>query len=159
MSETKMTLLDTIIPKSDQLNFDDLMSEPITVRVVGLAMGSAEQPVEVKIVRADNGAELRPWKPCKSMRRVLIAAWGSKGKTWIGQSATLFGDKGVVYGGVKVGGIRVSHLSGISEPLVISLTVTRAKRTPYTVLPLGATVASPANTSPAPLPDDLEAAL
>ena len=93
------------------------------------------------------------------MRRVLIAAWGSKGKTWIGQSATLYGDKSVIFGGVKVGGIRVSHLSGITEPLVMSLTVTRAKRTPYTVLPLGATVAGQPQIVDAPLPDDLEAAL
>jgi hypothetical protein len=92
--------------------------------------------VIVKVVDAATGAELRPFKPCKSMRRVLIAAWGDKGRDWMGKSMTLYGDNGVRFGGVEVGGIRISHVSGISEPLTLKLTTTRSKRSEYTVQPL-----------------------
>lgn len=143
MSETtekKMSLRDTITPKSDQINYDDVMTAPLTVRVAGLAQGSAEQPVIVRIVNAETGAALRDFKPCKSMRRVLIAAWGDKGKDWIGQRMTLYGDSEVKFGGVAVGGIRISHVSGITEPLTLKLTTTRSKRAEYVVRPLAAEV-------------------
>jgi hypothetical protein len=129
--EKKMTLRDTIVPKSDQLNYDDVMTEPLTVTVRGLAMGTPDQPV---IVRLENG--LRDYKPCKSMRRVLIAVWGDQGKEWIGKSMTLYGDPGVMFGGVAVGGIRISHVSGIDKPVTIKLTTTRSKRADYVVNPL-----------------------
>ena len=138
MSEqpTKMSLRDTIIPKSDQINYDDVMTVPLTVRVTGLAQGSAEQPVIVRIANAETGAALRDFKPCKSMRRVMIAAWGDKGKDWIGQRMTLYGDSEVKFGGVAVGGIRISHVSGIAERLTLKLTTTRSKREEYIVEPI-----------------------
>jgi len=129
-SEKKMTLRDTIIPKSDQLNYDDVAVTPITDKVVGLAMGNAEQPV---IVRLEKN---RDYKPCKSMRRVLIACWGDQGKDWIGKSLTMYGDEKVVFGGVAVGGIRISHVSGIDKPVTVKLTTTRSKRADFKVLPM-----------------------
>jgi hypothetical protein len=133
---TKMSLRDTIVPKSDQINYDDVMTVPVTVKVTGLAAGSAEQPVIIHVADAATGAAMRDFKPCKSMRRVLIAAWGDKGKEWIGQRMTLYGDSGVKFGGVEVGGIRISHVSGIDEPLKLKLTTTRSKRAEYVVEPL-----------------------
>jgi hypothetical protein len=53
-----------------------------------------------------------------------------------------------MYGGIKVGGIRLSHLSDIDGPLSIALTVTRQKRAPYRVQPLAAV----APVTPAPDP-------
>ena len=138
MSEqtTKMSLRDTIIPKSDQLNYDDVMTVPMTVRVTGMASGNPEQPVIVKVADATTGAALRDFKPCKSMRRVLIAAWGDKGRDWMGKRMTLFGEPDVKFGGVAVGGIRISHVSGIDGPLTLKLTTTRSKRAEYVVKPL-----------------------
>lgn len=134
-----MPLEDTIKPKSDQLNYDDVATKPLTVKVVGLKKGNEQQPVIIEIEDVDTGEKLQPFKPCKSMRRVLIAAWGGgTGKEWIGQSMTLYGDPSVVYAGQKVGGIRVSHVSGIAKPLDVLLTATRGKRAPYTVKPLQA---------------------
>jgi len=141
MSEQKMSLRDTIEPKSDQLNYDDVAAKPITDKVVGLAQGSAEQPV---IVRLEKN---RDFKPCKSMRRVLIAAWGDKGKDWIGQSLTMYGDPSVKFGGVEVGGIRISHVTGIDKPVTLKLTTTRSKRADYVVKPL-------AVAEPEPLPEE-----
>ena len=128
----KMSLRDTVIPKSDQLNYDDVATRPLTVLVTGLKAGSAEQPVIVEIADL-KGDPLRDFKPCKSMRRVLIAAWGDKGKNWIGRSMTLYGDPSVKFGVVEVGGIRISHVSGINEPLSVKLTTTRGKRADFVV--------------------------
>jgi hypothetical protein len=135
-NEAKMTLRDTIAPKSDQLNYDDLLTGPLTVRVTGLKAGTPEQPVIIEIADAATGAQLRPYKPCKSMRRVLIACWGDKGRDWIGQRATLYGDPDVHFGGVAVGGIRISHVTLIAAPVTVKLTTSRSKRSDYIVRPL-----------------------
>ena len=128
---TKLSLRDTITPKSDQLNYDDFLSGPGTYQVATLGAGDKDQPVLVYLDGKD-----RPWKPCKSMRRLLIAVWGDKGREWIGRWITLFAEPAVKFGGVEVGGIRVSHLSGISEARTVKLTTSRAKRADYTVYPL-----------------------
>lgn len=124
------SLLDTIEPNSDQLNADDLLAGPITVTVTDVTRGKPDQPIDVHL----NG--FRPWRPCKTMRRVLIAAYGEFGKDWIGQSITLYRDPDVVYGGQKEGGIRISHLSGLSKPLELALTIRRGKRKLFHVEPL-----------------------
>lgn len=131
-----MTLRDTIIPKSDQLNFDDFLAGPIDLRVTGMAKGSPEQPVIVKVSSLATGAEMRPYKPSKGMRRVLITVWGDKGKDWIGKTMRLYGEPSVKFGGAAIGGIQVSHVSGITDRVVVKLTVSRAKRIDYAVDPM-----------------------
>lgn len=121
------SLRDTITPKSDQLNADDLLAGPITVMITGVRRGSAEQPVDLLITGR------QPYKPCKSMRRALIAAWGDDGRAWVGRCMTLYADPEVKFGGVKVGGIRISHLSHIDRDLHLSLTATKGKRVPHTI--------------------------
>ena len=69
MSNDVTNLRDTIIAKSDQLNADDIIGTGITITVTAVKRGdSAEQPVVIHY-QGDNG---RPYKPCKTMRRVLI---------------------------------------------------------------------------------------
>ena len=133
MNSDNLDFSDTIKPKSDQMNADDLLLGPITVTVTGVKRGSAEQPAKIQV---NNG--FQPFMPCKSMRRVLIAAWGEDGREWIGKSMTLYCDPKVKYGGVSVGGIRISHLSNIKGEQAYSLTVTRGKREPFVVQPLKA---------------------
>lgn len=126
-------LRDTIIPKSDQLNADDLIAGPLTVRVAAVKRGpTPEQPIAIHI----DGRPKTPYYPCKSMRRVLIAAWGDNGNEWVGRSLTLYRDPSVTFGGVQVGGIRISHLSDMTAPLTMALTVTRSKRVMFKVEPL-----------------------
>lgn len=119
-------------PKSDQQNYDDYISGPRTVTVSEVKKGSAEQPVEVHLVEYPG----RPFKPSKSMRRVLIACWGPEASEYKGRKMTLFGDPTVRFGGQEVGGIRIAALSNIDEPKTINLTVTRGKRTPTVIQPL-----------------------
>jgi hypothetical protein len=139
-----MDITATLEAKSAQLNTDDLIAGPRTITITSVKAGSTEQPVAVSF-EGDGG---KPWYPCKSMRRVLVAAWGADASQYVGRGVTLFRDPSVTYGGIQVGGIRVSHLSGIDGPLSIALTVTRQKRAPYKVLPLAA-------AAPAPPAEDL----
>lgn len=134
-------LSDTVKPKSNQLNSDDLLSGPITVTIEAVARGTAEQPVRVSI-----SGGFQPYYPCKSMRRVLIACWGDDGRAWVGRSMTLYADPAVKFGGVQVGGIRISHLSDIQKDTTLALTVTKAKREPFTVKKLAVT--APSSESP-----------
>jgi len=127
-----MTL--SIAPKSDQLNYDDFLGiESKTIKITGIS-GSADpqQPVSINY-EGDNG---KPYKPCKSMRRVLVAVWGKDGKSYIGKSLTLYGDAKVSFGGNLVGGIRISHMSEITDPVTVVLSVSKAIRKPFTVKPL-----------------------
>jgi hypothetical protein len=120
----------TIVPKSDQLNAEDLLTGPITVTVEDVKQGDSDQPVSISITGR------QPYKPCKTCRRVLIAVWGERAADWIGRSMTLYADPDVKWGGVAVGGIRISHVSHIDHPHTLMLSVTRGKRKAYTVEPL-----------------------
>ena len=123
-------LRDTIVPKSDQLNSEQLIAGPMMITVTNVRRGDGEQPLVIGY-HGDNG---RPYKPCKTMRKVLIFAWGEDGSQWIGRSMTLFNDPAVKFGGVAVGGIRISHLSHIDRELKLSLTATRGKKDPFIIL-------------------------
>ena len=130
-------LASTIIPKSDQMNSDDLISGPRTIRVtkVSADTGSTEQPILIHY-ECDGG---KPWKPCKSMRRVLVTVWGANGSQYPGRSLTLYRDPSVKWGGLEVGGIRISHMSHMDGPVTLALTATKQSRKPFTVKPLATT--------------------
>jgi hypothetical protein len=118
-------LRSTIIPKSDQLNADQLLGNdmPITVTSVTLS-ASPDQPLTIHY----DGENGRPFKPCKTMRKVLIALWGEDGNTWIGRSMLLFCDTKVKWAGEEVGGIRIKAVSHIDCDKMLSLTETRGKK-------------------------------
>lgn len=126
-------MLSTIAPKSDQLNADDLIGgQALTIRITAVSVAAGDQPCSLNF-EGDNG---KPYKPCKSMRRVLVHCWGADSKAYAGRALTLYRDDKVRFGGAEVGGIRISHLSHISEPMTMALTASRAQRKPYTVQPL-----------------------
>jgi len=130
-----MDLSKTIIPKSDQLNADDLISGPKTIKIREVKAGSDDtQPVSIFFYGDNN----KPFKPCKSMRRVLVQLWGADGLQYTGRRLTLYREDSVKWSGIEVGGIRISHASHIAEPTRVLLTISRNKRVPVTidVLPL-----------------------
>lgn len=138
-----MDLSHTIIPKSNQLNADDLISGPMTITVTDVdVIDAPDQPLSIHY----DGENGRPYKPCKSMRRVLIQAWGNLSSDFIGKSMTLYRDSAVKFAGEAVGGIRISHLSHIKRDMKMVLTVTRAKRAPYHIKKMDAPQASAAPT-------------
>jgi len=129
-----MDLTESIAPKSDQQNYDDYLAGPRTVTVSAVTQGTSEQPVNVELTEYPG----RPYKPSKSMRRVLVSAWGADSAAYAGRRITLFGNPEVVYGGKPVGGIEIAALSDIPKPLTLALTATRGKRKSFTVQPLAA---------------------
>lgn len=129
---SKVDLAPTIIAKSDQLNADDLITGPKTIRIVDVKRGTSEQPIAIEY----EGGEGKPYRPCKSMRRVLVHAWGCDGDSYVGKSLTLFRDETVIFGKLMVGGIRISHMSHIENPLLLALQIRRGSKAPYTVEPL-----------------------
>lgn len=124
-----MDLSKTIIPRSDQLNFDDVQISSITAVIKSVRAGNKEQPVFIDL----EGYDGRPYKPSKSMRRVLIEGWGNDGHAWAGKSLTLAGDPSVKYGGVAVGGIKVKAMSDVESSFSLMLTVSRGKRVEHVV--------------------------
>lgn len=129
-----LDLTDSIEPKSDQANADDFMSGPRTFTIAEVRKtGSDDQPVAVVLAEFPKG---RPFKPSKSMRRVMVAAWGVDAATYVGRRLTLYRDPTVKWAGQAIGGIRISHMSGLDKPLTLALTETRGKRSPYVVQPL-----------------------
>jgi hypothetical protein len=126
-------ITNTTEPKSDQQNYDDYIAGPKTVTITEVKKGSTEQPVELHLAEFPG----RPYKPGKSMRRVLVTCWGPEASEYVGRKMTLYGDPTIKFGGQDVGGIRIAALSHITEQKSISLTVTRGKRAPFVVQPLG----------------------
>jgi hypothetical protein len=123
----------TIAPRTDQLNSDCLLAGPITIRITKVqSTGSKDQPISIYY----DGDDGKPYKPCLSMRRVLVTLWGKDGASYVGRWLTLYRDARVRFGGEEVGGIRISHASDINKPVTMPLTVTRGSRKPYTVEPL-----------------------
>lgn len=123
----------TIDSKVDQLTADELLSGPRTIlveRVTG--NDNADQPVSIHFA-GDNG---KPFKPCKTMRRLLVSVWGKDGTKYAGRRMTVYRDGDVQFGGLKVGGVRISHVSDIPEKKTVALTATRGKKAAVTVHPL-----------------------
>lgn len=124
-------LRSTTVPKSTQLNADQLIVGPMDLTITDVQIGPDEkQPIAVHY---ENEAG-RPFLPCLTMRRVLLAAWGHDGREWIGKSLRVFHDPQVRFGGEDVGGVRISHMTDIpGRRIELKLTATRGKKVLYTI--------------------------
>jgi hypothetical protein len=123
----------TIIPKSDQLNADQLVGGPMTVAVTEVRVSSSDDQPVIIHYEGDNG---RPFKPCKTMRKLLIFAWGEDGRQWAGRAMRLYHDAAVRFGNHEVGGIRISHMTDIEKEIRVNLAATKGKKSLYSIEPL-----------------------
>lgn len=148
-----MDISHTLAPTSDQLDAVDLLGGPRVFTIERVSEGSTEQPVQVHLAEFP-----RPWRPGKSMRRVLAAAWGTNTKTWVGKRVTLYCDPDVRFGGEAVGGTRISHMSDLPDgkPLRVPLLAGRGKSQVWTVQPL-ADAPAPRQGRPRPAAPDVDA--
>lgn len=124
----------TIEKKTDQLNYEDFLGGVTRiVTIAGVKVGTKEQQYDIAVE-----GDSRYWRPAVTVLKQLVAAWGDDATEWVGRHAKLYGDPEVMFGGVRVGGIRVSHLSDLpnDEPLSVLLSETRSKRKIHTVQPL-----------------------
>lgn len=129
-----MDMRESIVPKSDQMNAEDLLVGPRTFTIADVRPGATnEQPVKVFLAEFAQG---RPWTPSKTMRRLLVFAWGPDSDAYLGKRITLYRDPEVKFGGQEVGGIKISHMSGIPKKLTVKLTETKGRRAPHVVEPL-----------------------
>lgn len=126
-----MNIEDTLAPDSAQLDAVDLLGGPRVFTIAGVSRGSAEQPVNVELAEFP-----RPWRPGKSMRRVLASCWGTDASQWVGRRVELFCDESVTFGRDVVGGTRIRALSHIDKPKSIPLLVSRGKSATFKVQPL-----------------------
>ena len=141
-----MDMTPTLAAKSNQLNADDLIAGPMTVKVTEVLPGSdMKRPVVIHF----EGDQGKPYLPNVTMRRVIVAAWGKHSTAYIGRSMTLYRNPEVQYGQERVGGIEVSHMSDIAAPVSIALTVRRGKKAVFTVQPLKAPAPDTAVPTPA----------
>lgn len=122
----------TIVAKSDQINAADLIgtTRTITIKEVRIKDGD-DQPVTI-LFEGDKKA----YRPCKGVRRLMVRVWSKDANKYIGQSMTLFEDPSVIWAGKPAGGIRVSHMTGLDEPIVEMMRINRTTLKPYEILPL-----------------------
>ena len=156
----------TILAKSDQLNADDLLTGPRTITITKVAVNPRDEQPATLHYDGDGG---KPYKPCKTMRRVLVAIWGPDASQYVGRSMTIYRDPDVTFGGLQVGGIRISHMSHLENRRSLALTATRGRKAAYVVQPLRAAAgqqpaaqqsgdAPPARSKADKLADDIVAA-
>jgi hypothetical protein len=123
-----MDLTESIAPRSDQLNADDLIGSPITVTIREVRQGVAESPFDFMLVESD-----RAYRPSKTMRRLIVAAWGPDANVYAGRRLTLYREPSIRFGKDIVGGIRISHMSHIPKRIEVMAQVSRGKREKFSV--------------------------
>lgn len=138
-----------IEPKSDQMNAEDLLGGARTFTITRVVVrDTPDQPMSVWLSDFPQG---RPWKPAKTMAKLMALAWSVESDNWVGKRVTLYTDTEVMFGPNKMGGIRISHMSGIGrKPLTANLAATRGRRVPWTVEPIADSAPAPTRT-PGPM--------
>lgn len=151
------TLAEALAPRSDQLNSDDLIPGPRVLKITNAKIVNDARQLKVVLnYEGDNG---KPWKPCKSMGRAMVMAWGITDESqFVGRSVMVYRDPEVSFGDQKqIGGIRISHMSHLEKDASVKLTVSQGKKAIFTFKPL----AGPSEPAPLTLEDaraDLEVA-
>ncbi len=134
-----LSLREAIKPRSDQLNVEDFIDGERTFQIEHTETYFEKDRVKVKIYFV--GGDGRPFKPCVTMIRALVALWGydenEQATNWVGRWVNLYIDPTVGYGNQKnIGGIRINAVSHINEPLTVKLTVRRNFKQEFTFQPI-----------------------
>ena len=128
-----MDVSNAIVAKSDQLNAIDLVGRDVTITIVDVKPGPADQPVHIVTDQYGTG---RPWKPSKTALRDIVQAWGTDSTVWVGRRITLFNDPEVLWAGQPVGGIRIRAMSHIDKAFEAKHIITRGKTKKVMIQPL-----------------------
>lgn len=123
-----MDMTDSIIPRSDQINADELIAGDVTYTIREVIKGKAEAPFDFLLVEID-----RAYRPSKTMRKLIVAAWGPETGKYAGRRLTLYREPAIQFGGVAVGGIRISAMSHIDKPVEIKVQTKRGQRENFRV--------------------------
>lgn len=129
-----MDVSNAIVAKSDQLNAIDLVGRDVTVAIIDVKPGPADQPVHII---TDAYGPSRPWKPSKTALRDIVQVWGTDSTVWVGRRVTLWNDPEVLWAGQAVGGIRIRAMSHIDKAFEAKHVITRGKTKKVMIQPLG----------------------
>ena len=135
--------------KSDQIDADNLIggiTMDVTIKAVQRGP-SNEQPLQLVLEETD-----KFYRPSKTYRRALIGCFGDEPANWIGKRLRLVRNPDTMFGGVKVGGIEVSHAS-IEAPVVFMLSAKRGKKAQVSIDVIPAAKKKAAAPTPTPLPE------
>lgn len=124
----------TVKTKSDQLNADDLIGGDLMIQVEGVNVtNDPQQPVHVFYY----GCEGKPFKPCLTVRKILVALWGKDASLWANKWMNLYVDPTVSFGKQKnIGGIRVNAMSHIQTAATLTLAVRRGAKQEFRIQPI-----------------------
>ena len=145
-------LSDTIRAKTDQLNADDFKVFPahaLLGQIKRVIKTGGDQPVSVWLSSWD-----QPWKPCKTMRRVMFELWGKESDDYIGRSVRLTRDPEVGFGTqLRIGGVRISHMSDVPKEIgnVVIVKTSKGQTRPYRVDAVTGEMFKAMNLTPDPL--------
>lgn len=114
--------------RSDQWNAEDFIGSDRVFTVEKVTEGKATQPFDIYLA-----GESKVWRPPKTVRALLIAAWGDESDVWTGRQVQLYYDPEVVYGGKKVGGVRVRAMSHIERPVRMMLQKRRGEKVEHVI--------------------------
>lgn len=128
-----MDVSNAIVAKSDQVNAIDLVGRDVTVTIVDVKPGPADQPVHII---TDAYGPSRPFKASKTALRDIVQAWGTDSTVWVGRRLTLWNDPDVLWAGQAVGGIRVKAMSHIDKAFEAKHIITRGKSKKVMIQPL-----------------------
>ena len=129
---TEKDVLAGLVARSDQLNAVDLVVAPATVTIIAVRLGDDKCSWFVDLAEFPK----RPYKPCVTMRRLMVNVMGKDPKPWPGQRMTLYRDPQVKFKGDTVGGIRISHFSALSKPKTVELSGGHGPKIQWSVCPL-----------------------
>lgn len=122
-----------IVAKSDQLNAIGLVGRDVTITIVDVKPGPADQPVHII---TDQYGPSRPWKPSKTALRDIVQVWGTDSSVWVGRRLTLWNDPEVMWAGQAVGGVRIRAMSHIDKAFEAKHVITRGKTKKVMIQPL-----------------------
>lgn len=128
-----MDVSNAIVAKSDQINAVDLVGRDVTVTIVDVKQGPADQPVHII---TDLYGPSRPWKAAKTALRDIVQVWGTDSTVWVGRRITLWNDPEVLWAGKKVGGVRIRAMSHIDTAFKATHIITRGKTQDVMIQPL-----------------------
>jgi hypothetical protein len=133
---TELSMDDFTAAASDRVTADDLIGGPRVITITGVT-GAVEEGKKRAIVNFE-GDGGKPFKPCKTMARVMVGMWGKYPSKYIGRSLEIYCDPDVVFGGMATGGVRIKRASHIERDMVFLLSAKKGKKTSITVKPLQA---------------------
>lgn len=123
--------------KVDRVTGDNLIAGPRTITITSVE-GEVYEGKPIASLGFD-GDEGMPYKPCKTMLRLIAAVWGPRTSQWVGKSMTLYRDPAVTFGALATGGVRISHMSDMDGDASVILTLKKGKKGAVKVSPLRVT--------------------